>query len=223
MKSSSTKTPCPCCGRVKGAYCRWDDSRIFCYQGQSCHPPKNLKKGDTIVFSNNVKYFFAGYDKGFSGNSALFCLHDPKNDRFNRPVTAESRRRMVADDIAELDKFRADLENAQFQISQALFTPDYDYLTPDQIREWMQIINGAFCKMLELKPRLMRLRRLDSSLDQVFRSLVEQLKELAYQKKDFESFWFNFLCDPGGGKGKRMSELLGDLTAKAKLKEEFDW
>jgi len=168
----------------------------------------------TLTMGDGVKYFFAGYDKGFSGNSALFCLHDPKNDRFDRPQTIQSIQRGVATDLSSLVEIRKELEQAQLVVSHALAAPTFEDCTPDEIRGWMQVINDGFDRMISIKPRLMRLRHLDRDhLHQVFDSIVEQVRDLSYQKKDIEHFWFDVLCDPGGGKGKRMAEQLQRLQA----------
>ena len=208
MKSSSPKAPCPSCSRTKGNYCRWDDSRVFCYQGNTHHPPRNLKKGETLVQADGIKYFFAGYDKGYSGNSALFCLHDPKNDRFDRPYTIREKRRLIAQDLDDLEKLREEFAVAQQVVSHALAAPNYEFLTPDEIRGWMTVIADAFQRLIQIKPKVMRLRHLDDGLREVFKSITEQLRCLSYQKKDFEMFWFDTLCDPSGGRGKRMAEQL---------------
>jgi hypothetical protein len=214
MNSSSRSNPCPCCGRTKTSHCRWDDARIFCYQGVSHQPPANLARGETLTLGDGTTYFFAGYNKGFAGNSALFCLHDPSNDRFTRPVTPQAQRRQTARNLSSLEELRLQLEQAQIVTSHALAAPHYHSLTPDEIRGWMQVIQDAFKRLIAIKPQVMRLRHLDPNLKEVFKSITGQIKELAYQKADFETFWFDVLCDPSGGTGKRFAEQLAQLQAE---------
>lgn len=222
MKSSSRANPCPSCSRTKTTHCRWDDSRVFCYQGVSHHPPTNLKKGQTLDLADGVKYFFAGYDKGYAGNSALFCLHDPKNDRFDRPTTPQAQRRQVASDLSALEELREEFQQAQVVVAHALAAPNYEDLTPDEIRGWMQVIQNAFDRLIALKPKVIRLRHTDPSIKELFKSITEQIKELSYQKQDFESFWFDVLCDPSGGKGKRFADQLKDLQLDHDDEKPFD-
>ena len=212
MKSSSAKSPCPCCGRTKGPYCRWDDSRVFCYQGNSHHPPAGLSPGETLTLADGVQYFFASYNKGFSGNSALFCLHDPARAHTPRPTTPQAKLRSVARDLDDLERLRTELEQAQVVVSHALAAPNYHHLTPDEIRSWMEVIRNAFDRLIAIKPKVMRLRHLDPALREVFKSITGQIKVLSYQKADFETFWFDVLCDPGGGKGKRFADQLQALS-----------
>lgn len=223
MKSSGPKNPCPCCSRVKTSHCRWDDSRVFCYQGVSHRPPADLKKGDTIVLDDQTKYFFAGYDKGFAGNSALFCLHDPRNDRLGHPRSRSRRRGVRREDIRDLEALRGSLDIAQKTVSQALAAPNYHHITPDEIRGWMVVINSAFEGLTKLKRETLRLRHLDPLLQTVFESMTEQLRDLSYQKQDFDQFWFDQLCDPADGKGKRLADLMRELEAPAiAAAPEFD-
>lgn len=217
MKSSGRNNPCPCCSRVKTSHCRWDDSRVFCYQGVSHRPPADLKKGDTIILNDQTKYFFAGYDKGFAGSSALFCLHDPRNDHFGRQRSRHGLRQTRGKsrkDIRDLEVLRESLDIAQKTVSQALAAPNYHHITPDEIRGWMIVINSAFEGLTKLKGETMRLRHLDPLLQKVFESMTEQLRDLSYQKNDFDQFWFDQLGDPAGGKGKRIAEQMQQLEAK---------
>ena len=208
MNSSGTNNPCPCCGRTKGPYCRLDDARVFCYQGDTRHQPANLVKGSLHNFGDGVKYFFAGYNKGFSGNSALFCLHDP-NTNFNpRPITPEAMRRQTARNLGDLEQLRHDAYNAHITASHAMAAPDYQTLKPDEIRGWIAVIESALQQLLSLKPRAMRVRHMDDGIRIVIQSLNEQIRELSYQKADFQAFWQDVLCDPSGGHGKRLANGL---------------
>ena len=45
MKASGRNNPCPVCGRVKDADCRWNDTTILCHTGTDLTP------GDTITIA----------------------------------------------------------------------------------------------------------------------------------------------------------------------------
>lgn len=207
MKASSNRTPCPSCGRKKTNHCRWDDSRIFCHQGVSHHPPADLRRGE-VVTMDGVKYFFAGYNKGYAGNSALFCLHDPRNDYNSRPVSLADRRRQTAQNLGELEQLREDLHQAHIVASHAIAAPDYHQLLPDEIRGWLDVIDDALKRLLELRPRVMKLRHMDGNLKVVLDSLSDQIKQISYQQRDFKQFWHGELLDPGEGNGKALADEL---------------
>lgn len=205
MKSSGPRNPCPCCGRTKGSYCRWDDARIFCYQGNTCHPPTNLTRGSIHNFGDGTAYYFAGYDKGYSKNSALFCLHDPSTSYTPRPTTPQAIRRQTARNLSDLEQLREDLHDAHIATSHALAAPDYTQITTDEIRGWLDVISCALDRLVALKPRAMKLRQIDKGLIAVVQSLNEQIRELSYQKADFQTFWQDVLCDPSGGRGQKLA------------------
>lgn len=88
MKHSSRKDPCPVCGRDTDDKCRWNDFNIFCYCGDSFHPPTALRLGEFVqAFGQNWK--LVKYDGGFSGGSYIFVI--AANDQTPRRYTKEER------------------------------------------------------------------------------------------------------------------------------------
>ena len=205
MKSSSKKSPCPICGRTNGPYCRWDDHRIFCYQGNTCHPPRDLTPGQIVTTDDNVEWGFVAYDKGFSHNSAMFTLHTPREGWSKRPPSIRQRRKQAAAESEELGQLRNDLHDAHILVGFALDCPVLEDLTPLELKRWREIILEAFNTVLSLKPRAFKLKRLDKNLNLVVTSLEKQIKELSYQVKDIDQFLGNTLLDPVAGKGKKLA------------------
>lgn len=219
MMQSKKGHACPICGRDYGGYCRWDDARVFCYQGNSCHPPTDLNVGQVLKGSDGTDWAFVGYDRGFSGNSALFCIHTPDPRWQHRP--RKTRRRGVTQRETRLtgprkrltqgvvDRNLPDrLQKAHHLVSGALAAPEFEHCTPDELREWGKVIQSAFDCLAELNPQVRAAVRHDKHYKAVLDSLRSQLKEVSYQLTDYRQFMGNTLCDPAYGKGKRLAESM---------------
>ena len=81
MNYSSKRLPCPVCQRCKDSKCRWNDTRIYCYVGDSFAPPLRLALGDKIKIAGEQWRLFS-YESGFSQNSYGFALHESDEYRF---------------------------------------------------------------------------------------------------------------------------------------------
>lgn len=68
MQSSSKRTPCPVCTRVKDADCRFNDEVVLCHTGT------DLRPGNTITI-NGAQWAFIHHRGGFSGSAAVFRPH----------------------------------------------------------------------------------------------------------------------------------------------------
>ena len=73
-QSSSRRTPCPVCGRVRNGHCRWGDGVWHCFVGDTNHPPSNIRIGDVIDI-NGEHAALVATDGGHSGNSYVFRAH----------------------------------------------------------------------------------------------------------------------------------------------------
>jgi hypothetical protein len=81
MQHSSRRAPCPICQRDSDDKCRWSETRIFCYNGDSFSPPQYLKLGDKIKV-HGIEWKLFSFSAGFSGNSYAFGLNHEKQYRF---------------------------------------------------------------------------------------------------------------------------------------------
>jgi len=88
MNHSSKRNPCPICQRSTDDKCRWNDTRIYCYVGDSFAPPLRLALGDKIKIAGEQWRLFS-YSAGFSQNSYGFALHENDEYRF---LTHEDKR-----------------------------------------------------------------------------------------------------------------------------------
>jgi hypothetical protein len=81
MQHSSRRNPCPVCNRNKDDKCRWSNTRIYCYVGDSFAPPRNLQLGDRIKIAGELWKLFS-YQSGFAGTSYAFAIYDGESYKF---------------------------------------------------------------------------------------------------------------------------------------------
>lgn len=81
MQHSSRRNPCPVCGRNIDDKCRWSNTRIYCYAGDSFSPPSFLRIGDKIKIAGEQWRLFS-LSSGFSQNSYAFALYEGEEYRF---------------------------------------------------------------------------------------------------------------------------------------------
>lgn len=206
MQHSGPNNPCPCCGRTKKDYCRWDDDRILCYVGKSCGPP-DVAIGEVIPIAGE-QWALAMKDCGFSGNSSLFVRHDASASPSARPRTASQLQRQVAGLMLQRDQFERDAELAGMALNRVRNLPEFHSLPPAQIRQALVMTQDANTLFTNLLVQCRRLRRLSPDIAAIASGIQEGLKEVTYQRRDLCSFWFDQLLDPAAGRGKRLAQQL---------------
>lgn len=190
MKASGRNNPCPVCGRVKDADCRWNDTTILCHTGT------DLRSGDTLTIAGQ-EWAFIHHKGGFSGVAAVFKPHREKEpsrgQRLQTPNTAQellsrqTKRHQWASALQEFhDAFQAAWE-----------VPDFFDAPPQELAAATAVINNAQDCGAALKPHLRTIWRDHEDLEQLHRLRVEhQLKSIAYMAEDLRQFQQNDLGTP---------------------------
>ena len=208
MQHSGSNNPCPCCGRAKGDYCRWDDDRILCYKGQSLGPP-DVAIGELIDIAGE-QWALAKTDCGFAGNSSLFVRHDASASPAARPRTATQLQRQTVALMLQQDAFERDAELASMALNHVRNLPEFHFIPPAEIRQAIVMTQDAHVLFTNLLVQCRRLRRLSPDIGQVAEQLQSGLREVMYQRKDLCSFWFDQLLDPAAaaGRGQKLAQQL---------------
>lgn len=103
MKHSSRTEPCPICGRNVDDKCRWTETAIFCYFGDSFHPPMNLNKGDVVeAFESSWKLLYL--QGGFSGGSYVFTRYSSVKNNFVSREERQRLQRLIDENTLKLQK-----------------------------------------------------------------------------------------------------------------------
>lgn len=211
MEHSGPNNPCPCCGRTKGDYCRWNGEQILCYKGQSCGPPDKAI-GELITIAGE-EWALARTDCGFAGNSSLFVRHDPTASPGARPRSATHLQRQVAALMLQQDQFERDADLAGMALNHVRNLPEFYSLPPSQIRQAIVMTQDAQMLFSNLLVQCRRLRRLSPDIAAVAVGIQDGLKEVRFQRKDLCSFWFDQLLDPAAGRGRQLAQQLQQQEA----------
>ena len=190
MKASGRNNPCPCCGRVKDADCRFNDEVVLCHTGT------DLRPGDQITI-NGAQWAFIHHNGGFSGMAAVFKPHREKEpssgQHLQTPNTAQellSRQTKRSQWAHILDQFH-DAFDAAWDI------PDLYTCTPNQFQSACAVVSDAQAKAAALRPHLRTIWRDHPDLDQLHRLRVDaELKSIAFIAEDLRSFQQNELGLP---------------------------
>jgi hypothetical protein len=205
MLSSSKAHPCPICSRDNSDHCRFDLSQgvIFCFHGVS-HGPPDLRIGDTLDVEG-VVYAYVKDMAGFSGNSAMFRIHEERDGIATAP-SYSSQLRQAAVAMQQVDRFQQDAELADHAYRLIIGLPLYEQMKPAAIREAISLCRDGSALLSSLVARAYRLRRHSPDVEPVRERMVQALKEVKYQEKDLHSLWHNVLLDPAAGTGQRLAQ-----------------
>lgn len=205
MKHSGRNSLCPICSRDRKDYCRWDDSQILCYRGQSFGPP-DLEIGEVIKI-DGVEWAYVKDGAGFSNNSAMFVRHD-ESTKPTPPANPAAARRKAVRSMYEKDRFERDVELAEYSRRLVEDLQEFADMNPDQLRESLQLCADSFALHGHLITTCRRLRRELPDLEHVAKSLQEGLRAIRFQQSDLQKFFWNQLLDPGGGRGQQLAQQL---------------
>ena len=186
MKASGRNNPCPVCGHVKDADCRWNDTTILCHAGTDMRP------GDTITIAGK-EWAFRDHESGFSGMAARFKPHRERD--INRtPTTTQEL-------LSRQSKSHqwADVLSQFFAAADAVWNiPDFHTASPQQLTTAFTTIDEAQLKAAALAPHLQSIWRDCPNLKQQHRLRVEQcLKDIAHTAEDarrFKDLDLNITC-----------------------------
>ena len=205
MKHSGPNNECPICFRVKGDYCRWDDDRILCYKGSSSGPP-DVAIGAVIEVAGLGQWALAKTDCGFANNSSLFVRHD--SSASPRQLSPVDLQRSAVALMLQHDQFERDSGLAHQALLRVQNLLDWEAFPPAQVRDALELCEGAYVLFTDLLVRCRKLRRQSPDIGQVAEQLQSALREVRYQGKSLSTFWHSTLLDPAAGRGKQLAQQL---------------
>ena len=134
--TSSQKTPCPVCGRIKDTDCRFNDETILCHQGSSSAPPR-LSPGETLEIEGK-KWNFVKYDAGFAHSAALF---KPKTeDAYAERTHYRKSKTNLTNKTKEAQLY---VDHFHELARQALDVTEFKFSTLDEFNRDAQLIDDA--------------------------------------------------------------------------------
>ena len=192
MEYSSRKKPCPICGRFKDADCRWNDEVIFCHKGSNFAPPSHLKIGDVLTV-NSLNWALVKVNAGHSGRAHIFKLHRPLEKKINySSITYKEKLQkqniLFRETVSSFENY--------LKISKSLIVDkDYQKFNLIEIRRLRKQINIASQYGIELKKIMIEMRRNDKRYSDYIELIDQRHKEIIDLKKNFESFFLEYLGD----------------------------
>ena len=185
MKHSSRKDPCPICNRDKDDKCRWNDFNIFCYYGNSFHPPSSLRIGDRIdVFGKSWK--LVKLNGGFSGGSYIFAVAN-ENETFRRQTREEREQyRKQIDFVAH--KSKKLLSDLRAKVHQCLALKDFQTMNLDEIRKANLLLQLTVDDCDAALKFVLRNQRMIANSQKLRRAYLIWQKSMRYQKKSLDLF-----------------------------------
>ena len=185
MKHSSRREPCPICNRDKDDKCRWNDFNIFCYYGNSFHPPSSLRIGDRVdVFGKSWK--LVKLNGGFSGGSYIFAIAN-ENEPFRRQTREEREQyRKQIDFVAH--KSKKLLFELRKKVQQCYALKDYSTMNMDEIRETAVLLQSTVNDCDAALKFVLRNNRMISNSQKLRKAYLIWQKSMRYQKKSFDLF-----------------------------------
>lgn len=190
MKHSSRKEPCPICGRNTDDKCRWNDFNIFCYYGNSFHPPSNLRLGDWVqAFGQRWK--LVKLNGGFSGGSYIFA--PMSGDEPVHRQTREEReqyRKQIEHVVHKSKKTFFDLRK---RVQQCLGLKDYYAMNPDEIQKASALLRLTVDDCDIALRYVSRNRHMIPDAKKMTNAFLIWQKLTRYQKRNLDWFLSNYL------------------------------
>jgi hypothetical protein len=148
MQHSSRTNPCPVCLRDTDDKCRISDDMIFCYYGDSFHPPAHLEIGDKINV-NGATWRLTSLEAGFSDNSYLFtrCIEEAA------AIAGLRDRRQKRNGTIKTVAWQPEFKKTRKLLHKALSVPEFERLNIDGLEAGRDATEEALeeCENLLLK------------------------------------------------------------------------
>ena len=159
MQHSSKHNPCPICGRDIDDKCRWNDSTILCYCGNSFHPPEHLALGQ-IILASGVNWKLISYYSGFAKSSYLFS----KTDELSLLSPLEKRKKLIQVRQGAKEKtieYKQKFVLVRKLLHKSLKICDLQLLTIDEIFDGRKLYenSGSCCSICCICSRLKKARK----------------------------------------------------------------
>jgi len=180
LKSSSRRSPCPVCGRRKNSSCRWGEEVIYCFCGDTNHPPLQMQPGETLQVAGEA-WALVATDGGHSGNSFVFRPHRQHSGP-PRPARPRKIQRKQQSATASL------MREVMADVDAALEVPEFMHCTPSELRHSYQLIAIASEKATALQSALKTASRQSPEMRVHLILLDEAIEQLRYQQRDADHF-----------------------------------
>jgi len=185
MKHSSRKDPCPICDRNTDDKCRWNDFNIFCYCGESFHPPNSLRLGDSVqAFGKRWK--LVKLNGGFSGGSYIFAT--AADDEPVRRQTKEEREQYRKRIDLTVYKSKKMFSQLRQKVHQCYALRDFYALSLDQIQDASSLLQTTVSDCDAALKFVSRNRGLIPDSKRLTAAYLIWQKRIRYQKKDLDFF-----------------------------------
>ena len=185
LKTSSRHSPCPVCGRRKNSSCRWGEEVIYCFCGDTCHPPLQMQPGETLQVAGEA-WALVATDGGHSDNSFVFRPH---RQHSGPPRPAQPRRIQRKQQSATASL----MQEVMADVDAALAVPEFMHSTPAELRHGYQLIAIASEKATALQSALKTASRQSPELRRQLALLDEAIKQIRYQERDAKHFQTHYL------------------------------
>lgn len=187
MQRSSSRNPCPCCGRTKTSHCAWalngsDDDLVLCHNGERFGPPPGLAIGDVLTIAGR-SFALTAVGKGFAGSSHVFRPHQERQPDPGFRLPAAVRRANAA--LLELHP----LAGASLEEQLACLRRDihrwFDAALAGHV-ERLDALRGLHERCRHLLPQLRRGLRSDPTLTPFSEELTDLLRQVRHELQFLE-------------------------------------
>jgi hypothetical protein len=185
MNHSSRKNPCPVCGRNTDDKCRWNDSNIFCYCGESFHPPITLRRGD-IFEAFGRRWKLAKLNGGFSGGSYIFA--PASDDEPVRRQTKEEREQYRKQIDLSNHKAKNTLSRLRAKVHRCFALPAFEGMTINEVRDANLLLQSTVDDCDFAVKFVMQNRRMIANAKKLSDAFVIWSRSVKYQKRDLDVF-----------------------------------
>ncbi len=185
LTSSGRRHPCPVCGRQKNSSCRWGERVVYCFCGNTHHPPLEMRPGETLAI-NGKTWALVSTAGGHSGNSFVFRPH----------IGAPRPPRAAAPRNEQIGKATALMQSVLAEVDAALSVPEFIHQLPDELRSTWALIDAAAQGCSALKPLIAEEARLNPALRGHLDLLADATKQISYQQQDALNFRTHYLGEP---------------------------
>ena len=191
MQHSSRKTPCPICLRNTDDKCRWSETRIFCYNGESFSPPQSLRLGDKVKV-HGIEWKLFSLTGGLSGNSYAFFVARDNEYRFLSYQDKRAFRKKCINATRLLIKKKEQVRNIVSALAKG---DDFQSLTLEQFNVNKQSADEALIMLKDLNDYLFSNRAflISASRDiKETKAIVSEVKDLSNDIACFEQLCFGW-------------------------------
>lgn len=186
MQHSSRHNPCPVCGRDSDDKCRWNDSSILCYCGDSFRPRESLSLGDIIHLSDQP-WKLISYYSGFAKASYLFIKINEFYDL--SPLERRKKKVQIREKSKEINvEYKEKFARVRNLLHRSLAIPDLEYLNLREITEGRNLTELALVECSKLLSMLVENKAFVAAKKNHVFVLRNWQKTLKYQLASIELF-----------------------------------